>query len=101
MAVFFQQQTAGNGFAGLFRQPRLHCRNGDQFGFNNPARCRRFREGFRQIWREAVEARMGIVHVGFGQPDIGQSFFKRGRVRVKPGGFFQGNQILNQRKLCG
>lgn len=101
MAVFFQQQRAGNGFARFFLQPRLHCRDGDQFGFNNPARCGRFREGFRQIWREAVEARMGIVHVGFGQPDIGQPFFKRGGVRVKPGGFFQGNQILNQRKLCG
>ncbi len=101
MAVFFQQQRAGNGFARLFLQPRLHCRNGDQVGFDNPARCRRFREGFRQIRREAVETRVGVVHVGFRQPDIRQPFCKRRGARVKPGGFFQGNQILNQRKLCG
>ena len=101
MAVFFQQQGAGNGLAGLFLQPRLHCRNRDQFGFNNPARCRRLREGFRQIRREAFQASVGVVHVGFGQPDIGQPFSQRRGARVKPGGFFQGNQILNQRKLCG
>ncbi|SAH11138.1 Uncharacterised protein [Enterobacter hormaechei] len=101
MAVFFQQQRAWNGLTGLFLQPRLHRRDRDQVGFDNPARCRRFRERFRQIRREAFQARVGVVHVGFGQPDIRQPFCKRRGARVKPGGFFQGNQILNQRKLCG
>ena len=98
MAVFFQQQRAGNGFARFFLQTCLHCRNGDQFGFNYPLRGGCLREGFRQIRCEAVETRMRVVHVGFGQPDIGQPLSQRGGTRVKPGGFFQGNQILNQRK---
>ena len=101
MAVFFQQQRAGNRLTRFSLQPLLHRRDRDQFGFDNPARCRRFREGFRQIRREAVEARVRVVHVVFGQPDIGQPFCKRRGARVKPGGFFQGDQILNQRKLCG
>ncbi len=101
MAVFFQQQRAGNGLARFLLQPFFHCRNSNQLRLDNPARCRGFREGFRQIRREAVEARMRVIHVGFGQPDVRQPFGKRGGARVKPGGLFQGNQILNQRKLCG
>ena len=101
MAVFFQQQRAGNRLRRFFLQPLLHRRDCNQFGFDNPARFRRFREGFRQVRREAFQARVGVVHVGFGQPDVRQPFCKRRGARVKPGGFFQGNQILNQRKLCG
>ena len=54
----------------------FHGRNSNQLRFDNPARCRGFREGFRQIRREAVEARMRVVHVGFGQPDIGATLLQ-------------------------
>ena len=101
MAVFFQQQFAANRLAEFLLKAVLHCRNGDYFRFDNPTAGGRFREGFRQIGREALKAGMGALHVVGGQADVRQSLRQRGGGGVKPGGFFQGDQILHKREGRG
>gem|GEM_PF-3915347 len=100
MAVFFQQQGAGKGCARFLLQPSVHRRNGNQLRFDNAVGGCRFREGFREIGRKAVQARPGILHIGFGQPDMGKPCGQSGGFWVKPGGLLQGDQRVEQRVLC-
>ena len=44
---------------------------------------------------------MGVLHIVGGQTDVRQPLRQGGGCRVKPGGFFQGDQILHKREGRG
>lgn len=63
MTVFFQQQVAADGPGKRLLQPCFHCRDSDQFGFDNPTGDGGFRECLRQIWRKALKAGTGVLDI--------------------------------------
>jgi hypothetical protein len=67
---FFSSRSPLMGWPNLL-QPCFHCRDGDQFGFDNPAGGGGFREGLRQIRRKALKAGMGVLNIVGRQANVG------------------------------
>ncbi|MNH18176.1 hypothetical protein D3C79_778740 [compost metagenome] len=99
VAVFFEQQLAGQLDAVALVQGGLHRRDGRYLGLQNAFAGAGLGEGVAHVGGEAGEAGGGIRHIVAIQAHIGQTDRQGGGLGVEPGHGFECDQGANQREL--